>query len=121
MELVLPAWLQVVLLAAEIIAAITTIAVFAKKLSKKITQPLDDIKKEVLNLRQEVKTLKKHEYDTWIDQLRIIICSEEMPISERIAAGDIYVNQEHKNGAVKCRYEQLLKQYSEEVELANKP
>ena len=116
MELVIPDWLQVVILIAEIVTAITTITVFLRKLTKKVTQPLTDIKNEVQNLREEVKILKKHEYDTWIDQLRIIICSEEMPISERLAAGDIYVNQELKNGAVKCRYEQLLKQYAKEVE-----
>lgn len=116
MELVIPIWLQVVMLIGELFIMITTIAVTVKKISKKVTQPLTDIKNEVQNLREEVKTLKKHEYDTWIDQLRIIICSEEMPISERLAAGDIYVNQELKNGAVKCRYEQLLKQYAKEVE-----
>ena len=116
MELVIPDWLQVVILVAEVITAVTTIIVFVAKLSKKVTQPLTDIKNEMLNLSKEVKTLKRHEYDTWIDQLRIIICSEEMPISERINAGDIYVNQEHKNGAVKCRYEQLLEQYKKEVE-----
>jgi hypothetical protein len=38
----------------------------------------------------------------------------EMPLSERIAAGDIYVNKLNGNGGVKKKYEELLNRFSEE-------
>jgi hypothetical protein len=38
----------------------------------------------------------------------------EMPLSERIAAGDIYVNELHKNGGVKQKYNELLARFKEE-------
>jgi hypothetical protein len=38
----------------------------------------------------------------------------EMPLSERISAGDIYVNQLHGNGGVKQRYLELLQRFSKE-------
>ena len=38
----------------------------------------------------------------------------EMPLSERIAAGDVYVNKLHRNGGVKKKYEELLNRFSEE-------
>lgn len=108
---------------AELIVALTTVCVFISKIKKKISEPITELKNEVSELRKElkdlketeVKSLEKHEYDTWISMLRLIICTDEMPLSERIAAGNIYVNQEHKNGEVKCRYEQLLEQYKKEV------
>ena len=114
---------HLLLLGVELIAAFTTIWAFASKLKKKVTEPITALKDEVTELRKEikelkekdVKPLKKHEYDTWVSMLRLIICSDEMPISERLAAGEIYVNQEHLNGEVKCRYEKLREQYKDEV------
>lgn len=41
--------------------------------------------------------------------LRLTIMSEEMPLEERIAAGDKYI-AEGGNGTVKHKYEQLLAQ-----------
>ena len=41
--------------------------------------------------------------------LRLTIMSEEMPLEERIAAGDKYIKH-GGNGAVKHKYEQLLSQ-----------
>lgn len=56
----------------------------------------------------------KHDEEQYCDILRLIIMTPEMPLSERIAAGDIYVNKLHRNGGVKKKYEELLKRFAEE-------
>lgn len=56
----------------------------------------------------------KHDIEQYKDILRIKIMMPEMPLSERIAAGDIYVNILHENGGVKQKYLELLKRFSEE-------
>ena len=64
--------------------------------------------------------------DKWIDEkdrhdnenykaiLRLVIMTPEMPLSERIEAGDVYVNQLKGNGGVKQKYNELLKRFAEE-------
>ena len=42
--------------------------------------------------------------------LRLTIMSEEMPIEERLKAGEEYVNR-GGNGAVKCKYKELQDAY----------
>lgn len=56
----------------------------------------------------------KHDREQYIDILRIKIMMPEMPLSERIAAGDKYVNEFHQNGCVKQKYLELLQIYSNE-------
>lgn len=56
----------------------------------------------------------KHDEAQYRDILRLIIMTPEMPLSERISAGDIYVNQLHGNGGVKQKYLELLKRFSDE-------
>ena len=56
----------------------------------------------------------KHDEEQYCDILRLIIMTPEMPLSERIAAGDVYVNKLHRNGGVKKKYEELLNRFSEE-------
>ena len=38
----------------------------------------------------------------------------EMPLSERIEAGDVYVNKLSGNGGVKQKYKELLQRFAEE-------
>jgi H+/gluconate symporter-like permease len=56
----------------------------------------------------------KHDEAQYRDILRLIIMTPEMPLSERISAGDVYVNQLHGNGGVKQKYLELLQRFSEE-------
>ena len=61
-----------------------------------------------------VEKKDKHDIEQYKDILRIKIMMPEMPLSERIAAGDIYVNTLHENGGVKQKYLELLQRFSEE-------
>lgn len=55
----------------------------------------------------------KHDRENYLSILRLVIVTPEIPLSERIAAGDRYIAL-GGNGAVKHQYEDLLKQLKEE-------
>ncbi|MGN0539810.1 MAG: hypothetical protein ACI4SX_05245 [Candidatus Fimenecus sp.] len=55
----------------------------------------------------------RHDRENYLNILRLVIMSEEMPLSERIAAGDKYISL-GGNGAVKHKYQDLIKQLEEE-------
>ena len=55
----------------------------------------------------------RHDRENYLNILRLVIMSEEMPLSERIAARDKYISL-GGNGAVKHKYQDLIKQLEEE-------
>lgn len=61
-----------------------------------------------------VKQKDKHDIEQYVQILRLVIMIPEMPLSERIAAGDTYVNELHRNGAVKQKYNELLQRFKNE-------
>ena len=61
-----------------------------------------------------VKQKDKHDIEQYVQILRLVIMTPEMPLCERIAAGDTYVNELHKNGAVKQKYNELLQRFKTE-------
>ena len=60
-----------------------------------------------------VKEKDKHDIEQYVQILRLVIMSPEMPLSERISAGDTYVNELHRKGAVKQKYNELLHIFKE--------
>lgn len=87
---------------ASVITAITVIVTFAITCYK-------FIRKE----ERWRETKDRHDKENYLNILRLVIMSEEMPLSERIAAGDKYIALKG-NGAVKHKYQELLKQLEEE-------
>lgn len=61
-----------------------------------------------------VKQKDKHDIEQYVQILRLVIMTPEMPLSERISAGDTYVNELHRNGAVKQKYNELLQRFKTE-------
>lgn len=59
------------------------------------------------------KKQERHQKENYMAILRITIVSEEMPLSERIAAGDKYVSL-GGNGQIKVLYKKLIEQYEKE-------
>lgn len=55
-----------------------------------------------------------HDIENYKAILRLVIMSSEMPLSERIEAGDIYVNKLNGNGGIKQKYKELLAKFAEE-------
>lgn len=68
-------------------------------------------KKANAKLEQKVDTLMEHDKDQYLSILRLTIMSEEMPISERIIAGDKYVKK-GGNGDVKKYYQKMLEEHT---------
>ena len=63
----------------------------------------------IRSILDKLESMDKHQTENYIATLRLTIMSEEMPLEERIAAGDKYIKL-GGNGAVKHKYEQLLNQ-----------
>lgn len=61
-----------------------------------------------------VKQKDKHDIEQYVQILRLVIMTPEMPLTERISAGDTYVNELHRNGAVKQKYNELLQMFKTE-------
>ena len=68
-------------------------------------------KKANKKLEQKVDKLVEHYEDQYLSILRLTIMSEDMPISERIIAGDKYVKK-GGNGEVKKYYQKMLQEHT---------
>lgn len=84
---------------AAVLAAVTTITAFFGKIFKMTSQTYEAVKK-----------LREHTLENYMSTLRLTVISEEMPIEERLNAGEKYISL-GGNGAIKCRYQQLQKEY----------
>ena len=62
-------------------------------------------------LEEKVDKLVEHDEDQYLSILRLTIMSEEMPITERIIAGEKYVKK-GGNGDVKRYYQNMLKEHT---------
>ncbi|MGN0533280.1 MAG: hypothetical protein ACI4IK_02870 [Eubacterium sp.] len=60
-----------------------------------------------------VEKKDEHDKENYLSLLRLTIVSHEMPLSERIEAGDKYIER-GGNGAVKQKYKELLTIYQEQ-------
>lgn len=68
-------------------------------------------KKANAKLQEKVDMLVEHDKEQYLSILRLTIMSEEMPISERIIAGDKYVKK-GGNGDVKRYYQKMLEEHT---------
>lgn len=97
------------LLIAGAAGAITSICVFIKK-------GVGVVKRCVgffTDLQKQIDVIEEHCRENYMRELQIIIMSEEMPLDERLRAGEEYVNG-GGNGAIKAKYRILLQKYEEE-------
>ena len=69
--------------------------------------------KKILNMFNE---MKEHTEENYLNNLRLVIMSPDMPIGERLIAGEKYINA-HGNGEVKAFYKKLQKEYLESEEV----
>lgn len=68
-------------------------------------------KKANAKLEAKVDKLVEHDEDQYMSILRLTIMNSEMPISERIIAGDKYVKK-NGNGDVKKYYQRILEEHT---------
>lgn len=85
-----------ILLIASVLTALTVIIATAMKVYKFIRK-----------WEKWVEEQSEHSLDNYLSIKRLTIMSHEMPLSERIAAGEKYIKY-GGNGEVKHKYEELL-------------
>ena len=95
--------IEIVIIAASVITSLTVI-ITALATAYKFIRKWD----------KWVKQKDKHDIEQYVQILRLVIMTPEMPLSERISAGDTYVNELHRNGAVKQKYNELLQRFKNE-------
>lgn len=81
---------------AEIAAVIVAVYKIGKKIDKK------------------VERIENHMTENYVDIKRLTFVSKDMPIGERLDAGEKYVNA-GGNGEVKVQYNVLKKEYEEQL------
>lgn len=69
------------------------------------------IRKANADLKRKVDTLVEHDEEQYLGILRLTVMSENMPISERLIAGQKYVKK-GGNGDVKKYYQKLLEEHT---------
>ena len=90
---------------------------------KPFNDRIDDLEKARIEQHEETKEeiqkvkneLKKNSLNT----LKNTIFNENIPLSERVAAGDEYI-EKGGNGAVKVKVKQIKEKYEKELEKGNK-
>lgn len=80
-------------------------------LGKKVIAPLKDMSAKITDISARTETIEKHDKEQYLGILRLTIMSEGMPISERLIAGEKYINASG-NGAVKHYYQELVKNHT---------
>ena len=95
--------IEIVVISASVITS-TTVIITALATAYKFIRKWD----------KWVKQKDKHDVEQYVQILRLVIMTPEMPLSERISAGDTYVNELHRNGAVKQKYNELLQRFKNE-------
>ncbi len=60
--------------------------------------------------------IKDHTEENYLNNLRLVIMSSEMPIGERLSAGEKYIKS-NGNGEVKAFYKKLQNEYIESEKL----
>lgn len=100
-------WYEALLWIASLIGAVSAIVVAVRKAIKPFTSAKDDIKA----ISNKVDKLIEHDHEQYLSILRLTLMSPEIPISERIIAGDKYIKA-GGNGDCKHYYFELLKEHT---------
>ncbi len=70
--------------------------------------------KPIMRFQKQIDELVRHSEENYLNILRLTMVSTEMPMEERLSAGEKYVAG-GGNGAAKAQYETLKKQYEKEL------
>lgn len=96
--------MNAIILIGSCVGALTTIVVTCIKVIK-----------VAVKINKRAEDNDKHIKENYLDIKRLVITSPYMPLEERIAAGDLYI-QGGGNGAVKRLYNKLLEELNFEGE-----
>jgi hypothetical protein len=101
---------ETLLLIAGVAGALATIYKTASFIVKKAKKCI----KFFTDLNKKIEAVEQHCLENYITDLKLIIMSEEMPIGERLQAGEKYVAL-GQNGEIKAKYKLLQEEYEREA------
>lgn len=101
---------SLILKVASIAGAILTIGTLIGVLISKVKKMINFFRQ----LMNRVENIDRHQKETYLTTLRLTIMADEVPLEERLKAGDEYIKN-GGNGAVKAYFETLKEEYQEEV------
>ena len=92
---------------------------FLKKVMLKIPILIRDflmkeIKDDIKELKKDNKSIHAELLKNSLDTMKIAICSEELPLSERVSIGKEYIDK-GGNGAIKIKVHVLEDEYEKEL------
>lgn len=92
---------------------------FLKKIMLKIPILIRDflmkeIKDDIKELKKDNKSIHEELLKNSLDTMKIAICSEELPLSERVSIGKEYIDK-GGNGAIKIKVHVLDNEYEKEL------
>lgn len=92
-------WYEALLWLSALLGAVGAIV----KAVKKALKPFSDAQEKINGIAANVEKLREHDKEQYLSILRLTMMNSEMPISERLIAGERYLN-EGGNGDCKDYY-----------------
>ena len=100
-------WYEAILWVAGLLGAVGVICATAYKIVKPIRKAVDDL----VSVKSDIQTLVEHDRENYLSILRLSLMNENLPLSERIIAGDKYIKA-GGNGDCKHYYFELIKEHT---------
>lgn len=85
-----------------------------KEIKEEIKTDIKEINKEVKEIKKDNKAIHSELLKNSLDTMKIAICSEELPLSERVSIGKEYIDK-GGNGAIKIKVHVLEDEYEKEL------
>ena len=85
-----------------------------KEIKEEIKTDIKDLKREIKEIKTDNKAIHSELLKNSLDTMKIAICSEELPLSERVSIGKDYIDK-GGNGAIKIKVHVLEDEYEKEL------
>lgn len=85
-----------------------------KEIKEEIKTDIKDLKREIKDIKTDNKAIHSELLKNSLDTMKIAICSEELPLSERVSIGKEYIDK-GGNGAIKIKVHVLEDEYEKEL------
>ena len=85
-----------------------------KDIKDEIKFDIKEINKEIKEIQKDNKAIHEELLKNSLDTMKIAICSEELPLSERVSIGKDYIDK-GGNGAIKIKVHVLEDEFEKEL------
>lgn len=85
-----------------------------KEIKDEIKFDIKEVNNEIKEIKKDNKSIHNELIKNSLDTMKIAICSEELPLSERVSIGKDYIDK-GGNGAIKIKVHVLEDEYEKEL------